>query len=167
LADALTIPHAVAALVLCVAGLAKLRSPRAAARAVGLAPVAIRAFAAFELALGACALLADAPAGSALMAALYAGFAALTLVLARAGAACGCFGEERTPASPIQSLMSAALALVCAVCALAGPHALGWILERPAPTVTVLVLGTAGAVYGTVLAYSELPLLWRSWTPAA
>jgi hypothetical protein len=166
MADALSIPHAVAALVLCVAGLAKLRSPGAAARAVGLGPASIRAFAAFEVALGAWALLAAAPEGSALMAAVYAGFAVLTLVLSRAGAPCGCFGEERAPASPIQSLVSAALALVCAVCAAGAPHALGWILSRPAGTVTVLVLGTAGAVYGTVLAYSELPLMWRSWSPA-
>jgi len=166
LANALTVPHAVAAIVLGVAGLAKLRSPRAAARAVGLAPSAIRAFAAGELALGVWALLAPVAVSSALMAMLYAGFAGLTLALSRAGAACGCFGDEGAPASPIQSLVSAALALLCAVCALAGPRALGWILGRPAGTVTVLLLGTAGAVYGTVLAYSELPLLWRSWSPA-
>ena len=166
MADALTVPHAVAAIVLGFAGLAKLRSPRVAARAVGLAPLAIRAFATLELALGAWALVAPAAVSSALMAMLYAGFAGLTLALSRAGAACGCFGEEGAPASPIQSLVSAALALLCAACALAEPHALGWILRRSAGTATVLGLGTAGAVYGIVVAYSELPLLWRSWSPA-
>ncbi len=167
MADALTIPHAVAAIVLGVAGLAKLRSPRSAARAVRLAPRWIRTFAGFEVALGVWALLMAGSASSALMAALYAGFAALTLALARAGAACGCFGAPSAPASPIQALVSAALALVCAVSAAAAPHALGWILERPVGTATVLVLGTAAAVYGTVLAYSELPQLWRSWSPVA
>lgn len=166
MADALTVPHAVAALVLCVAGLAKLRSPGAAARAVSVGAVGIRAFATGELALGVWGLVAVAPAGSLLMAALYAGFAALTLVLSRRGAGCGCFGAERAPASAIQSLLSAALAAICVACAIAAPHALMWILDRPAGIATVLVLGTAGAVYGTVLAYSELPLLWRSWSPA-
>jgi hypothetical protein len=165
LANALTVPHAVAALVLCVAGLAKLRAPAAAARAVGFAPHLIRAFATFELALGAWALVTASPASSALMAALYAGFTALTVALWRRGASCGCFGSERAPASPIQSLLSAALALAAAACVAAGPHAVGWILGRPPGTVTVLVLGLTGAVYGTVLAYSELPLLWRSWSP--
>ena len=62
--------------------------------------------------------------------------------------------------------VSVVLALVCLVSALVAPHALGWILGRSAASATVLVLGTAGVVYGTVLAYSELPLLWRSWSPA-
>ncbi|MGI8507418.1 MAG: hypothetical protein ACR2MK_11585, partial [Solirubrobacteraceae bacterium] len=65
MADALTIPHAVAALVLVLAGLAKLRSPGAAARAVGVAPAPIRAFAGFEVALGAWALLSPEAASSA------------------------------------------------------------------------------------------------------
>jgi len=42
---------------------------------------------------------------------------------------------------------------------------LAWILERPPGSVAVLILGTAAAVYGTVLAYSELPRAWRSWSP--
>jgi hypothetical protein len=165
-ADALTIPHAVAALVLIVAGVTKLGSPRAAARAVGMRPAAIRLFATFEIALGGWALLAGGPASAGLMAAVYAGFAALTLVLARAGAACGCFGEERAPASPVQSLLSGTLGLVCVAATHAGTHPLAWVLGRPVGTAAVLVLGTAGAVYGTVLAYSELPLVWRSWSPA-
>jgi len=164
-ANALTVPHAVAALVLCVAGLAKLRAPRAAARAVGLAPAQVRAFAALEVALGAWALVAAGAASSVSIGALYAGFAVLALVLARRGHACGCFGQMREPASAIHSLLSVALALIATVSAVAAPHTLGWILERPAQTATVLVLGTAGAVYGVVLAYSELPQLWRSWSP--
>jgi hypothetical protein len=166
LANALTVPHAVAALVLCVAGLAKLRAPAPAARAVGVAAPLIRAFATFELGLGLWALTTANLASSVLMAALYAGFTALSVALWRRGAACGCFGSDRAPASPIPSLLSAALALVAAVCAAAGPHAVRWILARPPGSVTVLVLGISGAVYGTVLAYSELPLLWRSWSPA-
>jgi hypothetical protein len=167
LANALTVPHAIAALVLGVAGLAKLRSPWAAAGAGGVRPAAIRGLATFELALAGWALLAAGALGSALMSALYLGFAATALVLARRGQACGCFGSEREPASVLQALVSVALALICAACALSAPHALGWILGRSPGIASVLVLGTAGAVYGVVLAYSELPLLWRSWSPAA
>jgi hypothetical protein len=164
LAEALTGPHAVAAVVLCIAGIAKLRSPATAAAALAVRPVLVRSFALGELALGAAALLSPAPALSALLAATYAGLAGLTLVLARRSQACGCFGEGETPASISQSVLSGALALICAAAAVAQPHGLGWILGRPAGTAAVLVFGTAGAVYGTVIAYSELPLAWRSWS---
>jgi hypothetical protein len=127
---------------------------------------AIRAYALAELALGVWALVAAGPIISALMAAAYAGFAAITATLARRGAACGCFGSEATPASPIQPLLSGALALVSALSAIAGSHGAAWILHRPPATAAVLMVGIAGAVYGVVLAYSELPLLWRSWSPA-
>jgi hypothetical protein len=167
LAGALTVPHAVVALVLIVAGAAKLRSPAAAAHAVGAPPPAIRAYGLAEVALGAWALLAAGPVASGLMAAAYAGFAALTVMLARQGAACGCFGSERAPASPIQSLLSGVLALVAAAGAIAGVHGAAWILQQPAATAAVLVVGTVGAVYGVVLAYSELPLVWQAWSPAA
>jgi hypothetical protein len=166
-ANALTVPHAVAALVLCVAGLAKLRSPAGAAGAVGLAPGPVRVFAVAELGLGAWALADATAVASLLMAGLYAGFAALTLGLARAGESCGCFGARGSPASPLQSLLSIALAGASALAAGGGTHAAGWIFGRPPGFVTLLVLGTAGAVYGIVLAYSELPLLWRSWSPVA
>jgi hypothetical protein len=164
LADALTGPHAVAAIVLGIAGLAKLRSPATAAAALAVRPALIRCFALLELGLGAAALVSPAPALSALLAVTYLALAALTLVLARRSAACGCFGEGQTPASISQSILSVVLALVCAAAAVLAPHALGWILARPAGTAAVLVVGTAGAVYGTVVAYSELPLAWRSWS---
>jgi hypothetical protein len=161
----MTMPHAVAALILAVAGVAKLRSPEAAARAVTLPATSVRVFALGELALASAALFTASAWSAALMAALYAGFAVLTLRLARAGAACGCFGAEESPASPVQSVLSAGLAAVSLVCALAGAHTAGWILARPLGTVAVLVVGAIGTVYGIVLAYSELPPLWRSWSP--
>ena len=162
----MTMPFAVAALVLAVAGVAKLRSPQAAARAVSMPAASVRVFALGELALAIAALLTASAWSAVLMAVLYAGFAVLTLRLARAGAACGCFGAEQSPASPIQSGLSAGLAVVSLVCALAGAHTVGWILARPLGTLAVLVLGALGAAYGIVLAYSELPPLWRAWSPA-
>jgi hypothetical protein len=165
-ANALTVPHAIAALVLCVAGVAKLRSPTPAARALGVAPGLVRAFAAGEIALGGWALLAGGALPGVLMAILYAAFAATTLVLARRGAACGCFGADDTAASGLESWLSGGLAAVAGAGAIAGAHAGTWIVHRPAGTAAILVLAAMAAVYAVVLAYSELPLLWRSWSPA-
>jgi hypothetical protein len=157
-------PHAVAALVLAVAGVAKLRSPEAAARAVRLPPALIRTFAAGELTLAAVTLIVAGAWSSALMAVLYGAFAVLTLRLARAGTACGCFGGPESPASPVQSGLSGALAAVSLLSAVGGAHSAGWILQRPAAGLVVLALGTAGLVYGIVLAYTELGPQWQSWS---
>jgi hypothetical protein len=164
LAEVLTGPHVIAAVVLGIAGLAKLRSPRTAAAALAVSPLLIRCFALLEIALGAAALRSPARVLSGLLAVTYLGLAVLTLVLARRSAACGCFGEGETPASIAQSMLSGALALVCAASAGFPVHSLGWILGRPAGTAAILLVGTAGAAYGTVVAYSELPLAWRSWS---
>ena len=163
---ALGVPLLVAALVLCVAGVAKLRAPDAAARAVGADRRIVRLFAAGELGLGGVVLAAGGPVPATIMAALYAGFAILTLRLARAGETCGCFGAPQSPASPLQSALSGVLGAVCLLAAFGGARSLDWIIGRSPGIVTVLGLGTAGAVYGIVLAYSELPQLWRSWSPA-
>ena len=168
MAGALSAPYAVAALLLCIAGMAKLRSPTAAVRGLGSAGLTVgsapvRVFAAAEVGLGAWCALAPVPISSAAMALVYGGFAGLTLRLARRASPCGCFGDDRVPASIAQSVLSVAFALV----ALAGvrwvPNGITWMLERPASLAAVLVVGTAGAVYGTVLAYTELPLAWQSW----
>jgi hypothetical protein len=168
--EALTAPFAVAAGVLCVAALAKLRVPAPATRALaslGLPGGAgvIRAFAAAELGLGAWALVSPTPAAGALLACVYAGFSVLTLGLWRRAQSCGCFGADGAPATPLQALISALLAAASASAAAGSPRGLAWILERPPGSVAVLILGTAAAVYGTVLAYSELPRAWRSWSP--
>jgi hypothetical protein len=157
-------PHAVAALLLAVAGVAKLRAPRAAARAVGVAPALIRGFAAGETGLAVVALATATPWSSVAMAVLYAGFAGLTLRLARAGAACGCFGAEQSPASSLQSALSVGLAGLAGLSAIGGAHTAGWIVGRPLGTLVVLAAGTAGVVYAIVLAYSELPPRWASWS---
>lgn len=158
MADALTVPHAVAALVLCAAGLAKLRSPRTAAAALGVPAGLIRAFSLYELALGAGAL--GWTVLSPLVALTYLGLAALTFVLARRAQACGCFGEGDAPASRAQSLLSLGLALV----SVAPAHGAGWLLDRSAGAAAVLALGAVGAAYGVVVAYSNFAPAWRAWS---
>ena len=102
--DVLTAPLAVAALVLVVAGVAKLRAPApavAALRELGLpaAAPAIRAFAVGEIALGIWALATPTSIAAIALACCYAAFAGLALLLASRRAACGCFGEGDFPAS--------------------------------------------------------------------
>ena len=164
---ALTAPFMVAALVLIVAGVAKLRSPTPAALAIstlGLPAnrVAVRAFAACELAIGAVAIVH--PRGAAIaVACLYALFAVVSLELTRRRASCGCFGERDVPASWFGSALSAVLALVALAAALAGAHGISWVLAHDPAGAGTLVLGILGAAYATIVAYTDLPLAWASW----
>ena len=163
-------PFAVAALVLCVAGVAKLRSPATAARAlrtVGLPSGAllIRIAAAGEIALGGWALFGPGPVSAGAVAALYVAFTLLSLELARRQVSCGCFGESEVPSSKAQSALSAVLGLIAVGAAIGSAHGLGWIFGLPAVRAVVLVIGICAAAYAVVLAYTELPRAWSAWSP--
>jgi hypothetical protein len=167
--EALAAPYAIAAGVLLIAALAKLRSPQGGAHALialGLpgSRAAIRALAALELGLAAWCLLAPTPAGAAAMAALYGVFAAVALALFRRRQSCGCFGGVETPASPAQSLLSLSLAVVSLGAASADPRGLQWLLQRGAGSAVVLLLGVLAGVYGAVLVYTQLPQAWEAWS---
>lgn len=168
MSEALTVPFATAALVLCIAGLAKLRSPGSAVRAldvIGLPPRAglVRAGAVGELAVGLACLVHPAAVTAGAMAALYAAFCAVSLVLVREGSSCGCFGAE-SPASLLQTAISAGLAAIALTAAVMGPHGTGWLFTRPLTLGFVLLLGLATSVYAIVLAYTELPRAWGAWS---
>lgn len=165
---ALTPPFLVAALVLIVAGVAKLRNPRGAmlaARGLGL-PVnslAIRAFAALECVAGGLALAH--PRGSAIaLATLYSLFAAISAVMVRRRLSCGCFGDPDVPASNLGALLSAAFAAVSVAAIARQPHGLGWMVHQTPVIVSVTLVGIVGAVYATVVAYTHLPLAWAAWS---
>lgn len=162
-------PFAVAAVVLCVAAVAKLRAPEQAAAAlaaIGLPDSVhlIRLFAVGEFALGAWAAVAPSRPVAIVMAALYGAFAVFTIVLSRRGASCGCFGVSEVSASPLQAAISAALSLVCVYVAIDAAHGLSWMLDRAPLEALVLGLGIATAVFGTVVAYTELPAAWGAWS---
>jgi hypothetical protein len=166
--DALTPPFAVAAVVLCVAGLTKLRSPAGAVRALDEirlpVPAAfVRAFAVAEVGLAAWCVIRPGVVPAAVLASVYAGFAVLALLFARQRTSCGCFGEHEAPASSAHSCMSAALAAVVAASAIWPAHGASWLLARSAGTAVALSIGIAGAAYATVLIYTELPLAWSAW----
>jgi hypothetical protein len=165
----LTGPFAVAAIVVVVAGAAKLRAPAvavAASREVGVRvrPGVVRAFSAAEVALGVWCLVAPAGAAAGALACCYAAFAVISLLLVRRRASCGCFGEGEAPASIAQPLISGVLAMVCVLATVGAPHGIGWMLARPAGHAAVLLLGIAGLAYATVLAYTQLPAAWGAWS---
>jgi hypothetical protein len=164
--EALAAPLAVAALVLCVAGLAKLRSPAIAtatlaALGTSLAGWTVRAFAVVEVGLGAWCLAAPTVTGIAALACMYAGFSALSLLLARRRLSCGCFGDGGAPASIFHALVSLGLAVV-AIAAVARPPRP--LLAQSLSIASVLAIGTAAAAYAVVLAYTQLPRAWSAWS---
>jgi uncharacterized membrane protein YedE/YeeE len=172
--EALIAPFDLAALVLCAAGVAKLRSPRPAARALiaaGLPPrlplvaAGIRLFEFGELLLGLICLAAPARPTAILLACVYGMFVVLALLLARRQTACGCFGESDAPASSIQALLSGVLCGLAIVAVASPPRDVGWVLGHGAVEVTVCAVALLAAAYATVLAYTELPRAWATWSP--
>lgn len=125
--DALAGPYLAAALLLVVAGAAKVRDPLPLVRALRSArlpaPVAgVRLLAAAEVALGLAAVLAGGRTTAALVAASYAVFTGFVLLARRRGgvlASCGCFGRADTPATTGHVLVTGVLALLAAVVAVA------------------------------------------------
>lgn len=169
MAAALTAPFAVAGLVLCAAGLAKLRSPAGALGALtvlGLPgrPGLVRALAVVELALGAWSFLQPTPPTAAAVAAVYAVFAALSFALARRRAACGCFGSDEAPAWIGQSLLSVALSAVSLAAAVVTPHGISWILGGGVAQAATLLLAIFASAYATIVVYTQLPRAWTAWS---
>jgi hypothetical protein len=168
--EILSVPLAAAALVLCAAGTAKLRSPTGAVRAVRAlgahaSPGLIRALGVLEFALGAWCLVSPGPRAAAVAACMYAAFAAVARALASRQASCGCFSDSDLPASAAQCLLSVVLAAVCVAGAVRTPRALEWMLARPAGLAGSLVLAVVGCAYAIVTAYTLLPSAWSAWSP--
>ena len=169
MSEALTPPFLVASLVLCVAGTFKLRAPQAAADALHTLGLPggvwlVRGLAVAEIALGVACMVLPSRAGSAVLAGAYVTFAGVAAALARRRASCGCFGEDEAPVSAGHWVASLVLGAVALGTAVAGSHGLGWVLGRPATTALVLLLGIAGALYATVLVYTEVPRAWSAWS---
>jgi hypothetical protein len=162
--EALAPPFLVASLVLCVAGLAKLRAPAGAAAALGIPSWAVRALAAGELALGAACALHPTRALAVALALVYAVFAGVAVVLMRRRVACGCFGDDGLPVSQAHVIASELLGALAAAAAVASPRGLPWLASQPPLTAGVLAVGIAGAAYATVLLYTVVPRAWSAWS---
>ncbi len=161
---ALAPPFLVAALLVCVAGALKLRSPDRAAAALGMGRWGVRGLALGEVALGAaCALAPTRPLAVAL-AIVYGLFSLVAVALMRRGVPCGCFGDDDLPVSLAHVIASELLGALALSAALAGPRGLGWVLDRPAMQAAALLVGIAGALYATVAVYTQLPAAWAVWS---
>jgi hypothetical protein len=161
---ALAPPFLVAALLICVAGGLKLRSPERAAAALGMDRWAIRGLALGEVALGAaCALHPTRPLAVAL-AIVYGLFSLVAVGLMRRGVPCGCFGDDDLPVSLAHVIASELLGALALGAALAGPRGLGWVLDQPPMQAATLLVGIAGALYATVAVYTQLPAAWAAWS---
>jgi hypothetical protein len=166
---ALTAPFVAAGLVLCVAGVAKLRAPGGASRALSAIRIPagvrlVRTLGAIEVALGALCAVQPSLGSAGAAAFLYAIFAVVSLLLAGRRSSCGCFGDQEVPATLGHSALSMALAVVAILAAFSAPHGIAWMFARPPQVAVVLVTGTVAAAYGIVLAYTELPQAWSSWS---
>jgi hypothetical protein len=164
MSEAVAPPFIVASLLLCVAGVLKLRSPAGAAAALDTRPWVIRSLAAGEVALGTLCVLHPTRAPAAALALTYMTFAAVAVVLMRRRVACGCFGESDFPVSLAHVIASELLGTLALAAAIAGPRGLGWVFEQPAPTAFALLVGIAGAVYATVLVYTVAPRAFAAWS---
>jgi hypothetical protein len=152
--QALTPPFLVAALVLCVAGVAKLRAPR---RAMG-------ALAVGEVGLGAACLVHPTRPEALALSVVYMAFTVVAVVLRRRRLSCGCFGENDFPVSLAHVIASELLGSLALAAAIAGPRGLGWLAERSAVGAAVLLIGVAGAAYAAVLVYTAVPRAWAAWS---
>lgn len=148
--------------LLLVAGLAKLRDPRAARTALALAGVPrgdglVRALGAGEVVLGAAVLMVGGPLVAA-QGLLYVGFTVFVVrQLRHPAASCGCFGgDEDVPLTAAHAAVDAAIAVASAVAAAGSPSALA-ALDRPTGWVVVPLLVVAVAVVRLLLV--DLPTL--------
>lgn len=151
MSEALAPPFLVASLVLCVAGVMKLRS----LAALGIA----------EVALGAACLVHPTRALAVALALVYVSFAVVAEVFRRRRRACGCFGEnDDFPVSLPHVIASELLGTLALAAAVAGPRGLDWVFGRPPATAAVLLIGITGAVYAVVLVYTVVPRAWAAWS---
>jgi hypothetical protein len=156
----------VASLLLCVAGLGKLRAPAGAAAALQVGLWLVRVLAAGEVALGAACVLHPTRGLALALAVVFGLFATVAVIYKRRRVACGCFGDDDLPVSQAHVIASELLGTLALASAVVGPRGLGWALGLAAPQAVVLLAGVAGAVYAVVLVYTVVPRAWGAWERA-
>ena len=172
-AEALAGPLFAAALVLVVAGLAKLRDPFATADLLAVFRVprplaAARGFGALELVTGLAVIAVPGRLLASSVAALYLAFAlvAAYLVAARVPlASCGCFGREDTSPGALHVLLSIAVAGAAAAAGAFPPPRLDTLLPSLPLAGAPFVVGVLAAAAGAVLVCAYLPRLASSYEP--
>jgi hypothetical protein len=155
-------PYLAAAVLLVLAGAAKVRDPGDLATAAPVGPGIVRALAAGELVLGVLAIVRPSTATAALVALSYAAFATYVLWLRATGgplATCGCFGAVDT--APTRTHVAVDLALAVSASVVAVGDVGGWLpdLLTGQPGGGWPLVGTAAAI--ALLAYGVLSPLAR------
>jgi hypothetical protein len=155
-------PYLAAAVLLVVAGAAKVRDPGDLATAAPVGSGTVRALAAGELVLGVLAVVRPSTVTAALVALSYVAFAAYVLWLRTTGgplATCGCFGAVDT--APTRTHVAVDVALAVSAAAVAVGDVGGWLPDVLAgqPGGGWPLVGTAAAI--ALLAYGVLSPLAR------
>lgn len=154
--DALAGPYLASALLLVIAGAAKVRDPLPLVRALRSArlpaPVgAVRLVAVAEVALGLAAALLGGRVTAVLVAASYTAFTGFVLLARSRGgvlASCGCFGRADTPPTTGHVVVTGALALLA-----------GAVAAAPLGTLTEVLAAGPGAGLPLVLAAVTVAVL--------
>jgi hypothetical protein len=161
--EAATAPYLAGALLLGVAGLAKVHAPLPLVRALRSAGLRVRApllarwvrlGAAVEAALGFAAVVHPGRLLALGVALSYAGFTAFVLRALRSGsplATCGCFGKTDTPPTPTHAVVTSLLAAAALLVAFGSTAT----LDLP------LVVISTTLAYVTYVALAILPLTSR------
>jgi hypothetical protein len=154
--------------VLVVTGVAKLRQPGATTAAlhgafgVEVPAAAGRALGAVEVAIAIVAALAGGWTAFA-VAALYASFFAVALVMRRRvpGAGCGCIGERSAAIGTAHLVTSAAATAIAIVYATAGDGLVTVLRDQPVAGLPYLAL--AACAVGCTTLFLTMPSEERSW----
>ena len=157
--------YATAAVVLVLAGGAKVLKPHDTARALRTAGLpassfAVRAGSVVEVAVGLTALLTANRIAAALLATSYAalaGFVVVALVRRLPLSTCGCLGEPDTPPTVAHAVLDVALAAAASVAVVRPVHGVWEQLTGHPAQAIVLVALVAVAVQLVVTALSVLP----------
>lgn len=152
------------AVLLVVAGVAKMATPAATGAALQGARLPsdhrlVRLLGAGEIVLGAAVLVLGGSVPAALLALAYAAFAVFAWRQSRSGAGCGCFGETDAPATRLHVAINVAGAAVATVAALAPAAPLRAALPRDALGALLLLGCLALATVVLRLALTALPEL--------
>ena len=158
--------HAVAAVLLVLAGLAKMARPEPAADLAGVLglparPGLARLIGCVEVAAGLAALAAGGPVAAGAVGLFYAAFALVVLRARMVGApSCGCFGKAAAPPSRIHFAGNLTLAGASLAAAAAGERPVDAVvgLAGAQPAVAVALVLAVGVLAGLVIvAFTALP----------
>lgn len=160
----------VLAALLAIAGVAKLRHPLTAAKAMAQAGIGAgrsgaRLTGLLECGVGAWALLSPSVLSLGTLALAYATLASGIWAMRKAGVAdCGCFGESASlEPSRLHLVVNLMAAAVCALAALSPPPGLEAAAGRAPLEAVALIAGVMAAILLSYLAFTALPRAWSAY----